>query len=259
MAKKKDPHADKKRAALRAFIERNNLTPTRWAEDAGIRESTLRNYLKGISSSLTHSTAEKLAARAGVTVDQLFAPASNARNTGRLPEHAEIHEIDSLQPEQVSFPPGLAPIAEVDVRAGMGGGGEVDAINHVTDSGYSISKDAVKVTWGVPEAYLRELGVSVAGAFMFRVQGDSMTKPDGSGIHSGDLVIADTHDRRPSPPGIFALWDGFGTIVKRLEFIMGSEPARLMIASDNPNHRTFERAMDEVNIIGRLVWYGRRL
>ena len=180
-------------------------------------------------------------------------------STYKKPVHKLQKGIDPQPSDDAQFPTGVIKVEQVDIRAGLGGGGEVDSENETVGGGYTVSKDAVIATWGVPDIYLRELGTRRDGVFLFRVQGDSMEKPDGSGIHSGDIVLADTNDKRPSPPGIFAVWDGLGTIVKRIEYIMNSEPARVKIRSDNPNHDSYERTLEEVNIIGRCVWYGRRL
>ena len=146
-----------------------------------------------------------------------------------------------------------------DIRAGLGGGGLVEAVNHVDGTGHTMSRDAVKSVWNVPKLYLHELGLSEQGLYLFRAVGDSMTRTDGSGINSGDILLADTKDRHPSPPGIFALDDGFGVVVKRLEFIAYSDPPRMSIRSDNPAHASYELPAEEVRVIGRCVWYGRRL
>ncbi|MFD2205807.1 XRE family transcriptional regulator [Kiloniella antarctica] len=157
---------------------------------------------------------------------------------------------------QLAPAPGCDPVAEIAVRGGMGGGGEAGvAYSHDGHGGTAIADD-VKGNWFMPSDYLRsELSVSPAAARIIEVQGDSMTPT----LHSGDRVMIDTNDQRPSPPGIFALWDGIGVVVKRLEHVPNSEPALLRISSDNPNHAEYQRTFDEVNIIGRIIWYGRRV
>lgn len=154
---------------------------------------------------------------------------------------------------------GTAQIGEVDIRAGLGGGGFVEAVNRGTEGGQVVSEDALKGVWQVPAYYLREMGLTERGLYLFRAVGDSMTRPDGGGIHSGDILLADTKDKHPSPPGVFALDDGFGVVVKRLEFIAYSDPAKISIRSDNPAHKSYELPADEVRVIGRCVWYGRQL
>jgi phage repressor protein C with HTH and peptisase S24 domain/DNA-binding Xre family transcriptional regulator len=190
---------------------------------------------------------------------QLYLHPDDAAAHDEIPVHKRRKGVDPTLSQGAHFPTGVTKVEQVDIRAGLGGGGEVDSVNHTDGGGYTVSKDAVTATWGVPDSYLGELGVKRNGIFLFRVLGDSMQRPDGSGIHSGDIILADTFDKKPSPPGIFALWDGLGTVVKRIEYIMNSDPARVKIRSDNPNHESYERTLEEVNIIGRCVWYGRRL
>ena len=138
----------------------------------------------------------------------------------------------------------------------MGGGGEA-AVSYSPDgSGGMAIADDVKGNWFLPSEYLRsELSVSPAAARIIEVQGDSMTPT----LHSGDRVMIDTNDQRPSPPGIFALWDGIGVVVKRLEHVPNSDPPLLRISSDNEKHCEYQRTFEEVNIIGRVIWYGRRV
>src|SRR5262249_34229490 len=129
----------------------------------------------------------------------------------------------------------------------------------VDGDGRPMSRDAVKSVWQVPKLYLRELGLTDNGLYFFRAVGDRMTRPDGGGINSGDILMADTKDRHPSPPGIFALHDGVGVVVNRLEFVANSEPPRICIKPANPAHAIYELPAEEVRVIGRCVWYGRQL
>lgn len=181
---------------------------------------------------------------------------------------SEIAKLISLDEKLSSAEPsedadflntGTVPIREIDLRAGLGGGGLTEAVNTLTGSGQVVSEDRVKGVWQLPAYYLSEMGLSGAGLYLFRAIGDSMTRMDGGGIHSGDVLLADTKDRHPSPPGIFALHDGFGVVVKRLEFLAYSDPPRLSVRSDNPAHANVELMAEEVRVIGRCVWYGRGL
>lgn len=91
---------------------------------------------------------------------------------------------------------------------------------------------------------------------LIEVIGDYMYDPsDPSAVGSllpGDCVVVDTSDTRPSPPGAFAVFDGAGVSLKMLEVIPNSEPTTLRISGRNPRYACFERAMDDVEIIGRI-------
>ncbi|MCZ4279782.1 LexA family transcriptional regulator [Kiloniella laminariae] len=153
-------------------------------------------------------------------------------------------------------PKGSDSVAEIDVRGGMGGGGEAGVAYHPDGKGDVSIADDIRGNWSLPSEYLRtELHVQPTAARIIEVQGDSMTPT----LVSGDRVMIDINDQRPTPPGIFALWDGFGVVVKRIEHIPNTDPPLLRISSDNANHAEYQRTFDEVNIIGRVIWYGRRM
>lgn len=92
-----DRNSESLRRHLRAFMKKHGLNANRWAKRAGLSEGTIRNFLKGNSSSLRSVTLEKLASAAGVTVGEL------------LGEHA----------------PGMRTTQDITIRAvvesGMGG------------------------------------------------------------------------------------------------------------------------------------------
>lgn len=147
-------------------------------------------------------------------------------------------------------------IPEVDVRAGAGLGGEAILENFVGDAGDVASREMVAGQWQLPPSYLgHELGVRRHNARIVAVEGDSMSPT----LFSGDRILVDISRKMPSPPGIFALWDGLGLVVKRVEYIPHSDPATVRIISDNPAHAPYERTVEEAHIIGRVIWVGRRL
>lgn len=150
-------------------------------------------------------------------------------------------------------------IAEIDVRAGAGLGGESALENLTSENGHTFSSDVVKGEWHFPPEYLSEVRVQPKSVRIIEITGDSMTRADGGGLHSGDRAMVDLSDKNPTPPGIFALWDGFGMVVKRLERVPRSDPAAIRLISDNPLHQPTVLTADEVNIIGRIVWFARRL
>lgn len=147
-------------------------------------------------------------------------------------------------------------IAEIDVRAGMGLDGEALAEYRPDRNSEATLGDAVLGEWQMPNDYLRvELRATPDDLRIIEVEGDSMTPT----LQTGDRVMINLRARIPSPPGIFALWDGLGVVCKRVEHIQGSDPPRLRIISDNDHHATYERTIEEAHIIGRVVWLGRRL
>ena len=137
----------------------------------------------------------------------------------------------------------MAEIVELDIRVSAGGG----AMN---EDGKPIG------TWMIPAAVLE--GQTTAPFTKLRiitVISDSM-EPD---LPAGTRVMVDTEDRRPTPPGVFVLWDGLGLVVKRIEHIPKSDPPRLKIKSDNPRYDAYELTADEAEIQGRVIGRWHRM
>jgi phage repressor protein C with HTH and peptisase S24 domain len=145
-------------------------------------------------------------------------------------------------------------VLEVDVRAGAGGGG-IAGIVEAQDGEQTISQDAVRGHWLVPPEYLKELGVEARSTRIVEVRGDSMSPT----LESGDRVMVDLRDVIPSPPGVFALFDGLGDVVKRVEPIFDDGEPRYLISSDNERHKAYERIPEEIRIIGRVVWRAQKM
>lgn len=146
--------------------------------------------------------------------------------------------------------PGLAAterISEIDVRGGAGI--EIDHW-HRDEHGNMARTDGVRGIWTVPAPFLRStLGAQPHGVFIIEVVGDSMDPT----LRPGDRVFVDTNHTRPSPPGIFAIYDGYGIVVKRLELLPETDPPRVRLISDNRNHQPYEASLADARIIGRVA------
>ncbi len=188
-----------------------------------------------------------------ITRDELYAlagakPLDGDATARRSRRHAQPTDV-----RQLEMP---LDYTEVDAIAGAGLGGEAVLENFSPDGRTQVAREAALAAWRFPAPYARaELGVSPEHGRIIKVVGDSMAPT----LLTGDRVMIDTRDRRPSPGGLFALWDGLGVAVKRLDHIPNSDPPAVKILSDNPAHPAYERTADEINIIGRVVWFARRL
>lgn len=87
------------------------------------------------------------------------------------------------------------------------------------------------------------------------IEGDSMS-PD---YLSGDQLLIHRRKTSISQPGTFCLWDGDGYVIKDLEKIYDTEPAKVRVMSRNERYREVERLADEIQIMGRVIWFGRRV
>lgn len=99
-----------------------------------------------------------------------------------------------------------------------------------------------------------ELRARPIDLLLIEARGTSM-EPD---FHHGDQILVDKRDCNPVQPGAFALWDGDGYVVKFVERVP-RKSGKYRIFSADQRLSSFEVDASDVQIMGRPVWFGRRL
>ena len=166
-------------------------------------------------------------------------------------DQAELGGVQGATDAGVALAPSSAQgIAEVEVRAGAGGGG-IPVEHYETDeNGNTALTEGVRGHWHLPDQVTREVMHSAPNHLrIFEVIGDSMEPR----LFEGDRVFVDTRYRVPAPEGMFALWDGYSVVIKRVQVVRDSDPQRIRIISANESYQAYEATIDEVNVIGRYV------
>lgn len=154
------------------------------------------------------------------------------------PQAAPEHMIQEVGEEYA-----LVPL--YDVRAAAGHGAVVEE-EKVTDS------LAFKRQW-----IHQELHANPADLYLIYVDGESMEPT----LRPGDVILVDRRSAQAVPrDGIYVLRMDGSLLVKRLQRLPGR---KVKVTSDNPAYEPFELALDapgeDLAIIGRVVWSGRRM
>lgn len=200
------------------------------AEEIGVTQPTVSRWLKG--SKPEYDKMEKI-------VDLAREHGLIGENVGRDEAMAEVNRPNDVIPE-------------IDVTAGLGGGGLTLLEQGGSSNGMTFSREVVRDHWRLPGWVMARMGAKVSHVAAFPVQGDSMLPT----LEDGDVIFVDTRHRVPSPPGIYALADEFGgVVVKRLEVVSrpGAEEVIVSVISDNERHKPRELMLSEMAIIGRYV------
>lgn len=178
------------------------------------------------------------------------------RSPRRLPEEIRLRlaELTGERPDGFLDPrlrqlhgtsePLRLPVPLLDVSAAAGGGRIGDDAN-ADDSALAFPPMLLRRITSAPTSSLRLITIS----------GDSMAPT----LEDGDMVMIDIGRTSPSPPGIFVLDDGVGLVAKRVDAVPNSFPQQLRLSSDNPAYSNYQRRIDEVRILGRVVWFARSL
>lgn len=134
--------------------------------------------------------------------------------------------------------PDLVPIEQIDLAYGMGASFTDGPINSEV---MHFPRPWVEAITSSPPALLT----------WARGRGDSMVPT----IHDGDIVLLDRSQRRViEQDALWAYTVGDLGAIKRLR-IKGD---RVVILSDNPSVPADEEPIDEVNIVARVIFVGRR-
>jgi phage repressor protein C with HTH and peptisase S24 domain len=197
----------------------------------GKNPAYLQQFLfRGTPKSLSDDTRTALADHLGVDEEEL-------EHNFSLPR-----AVRRRAPTTMPADP-FVSIPEIDIRAAAGGG--------------AINEDLPPVigTWQLPRQLLeRDLRANHCDVHMMEVRGDSMLPT----LSDGDRILVDKSQKAPSPPGIFVLHDGAGLVVKRLELVAG-ERTRIRLHSDNALYTAYDCDVEEVHMVGRVLWAAKRL
>lgn len=150
-------------------------------------------------------------------------------------EPADIHERAAGDvAESVDLP-------EVDIAFAMGGGLVLEDHSNVR-------------TIRFPKDWIRGLiKGSFAQLFVARGEGDSMEPT----LRDGDVIIVDTSQQSiNSQDRLWALSYGDLGMIKR---VIAEPGGGLLVKSDNPAAGNFTAHDGEVQVVGRVVWIGRRV
>ena len=212
---------------LRARIRQLGMSVADVARAAGVNRSFVYDILRGRSQV---PNLEKLTGIAQVVkVDLEWLLSGKGR-------------VEGDDPITEDYKNDFVAIQYASARPSMGGGAIVED-EHGVGRDFHFRRSWIRDRLKAAPSMMRVMGV----------KGDSMTPT----LQDGDVVLVDMNQRSPVPPGVFVLHDGMGLVAKRLEYVPMSEPSRVRIISDNQQYSTYECTSEEVNIVGRVRWYGR--
>lgn len=189
---------------------------------SGMSGGSVSDYMSGASTPNLERVA-RLADALGVSAEWLA-----FGNTSSVGEDHATYSCDDF-----------IYVPRLDVSASAGHGAFVD-------------REKERCRLAFRRDWLTREGISTNDLAVIEARGDSMEPT----IGSGDLLLIDLAQRNPAIPGIFVLRTDDTLLVKRLQLdLRGQVVAR----SDNHAYGELVASPDEIDVIGRAVWSGRRL
>ncbi len=211
---------------LRLAMEKCGISSAELAKRADVKTSFLYDVISGKSANPSPLKLARVAEQLGISLAWLVGSGMAADSQpGKTPH-----------PDYVAVPRAV-------LAAASSGGTVISAAQE--DEIYHFRKDWIETHLCAKSENLR----------LFQVSGDSMEPT----LCHNDIALIDTARKTPTPPGIFLLYDGFGLVPKRLEYLTQPQPPRIRIISDNPQYSSYDRSVEETFIIGRVVWFAREM
>lgn len=198
------------------------------ALSAGMNHTAVRDILSGKTSNPRSDTVDRLAAALGIDTVTLLTS---------LPEDAGIMRVglDKEAPDESA----LVPVYDVQASAGHGAFVEYEA------QAYGLA---------FPPDYLGKLTrSSPKNLAIISVKGESMEPT----LLDDDIVLLDMSKLSLGFDGLFVLSFDETLHVKRVG--RSARPGHITIISDHPKYPAIERAISDTKVVGKVLWYGRKV
>lgn len=189
--------------------------------------------------SVPYEQVEKVARAKGLSLDYLMLGRQNLQVEDASPSYvfSQHQQGDGIAPE------GFILVPRYNVSGSMGNG-------HVIQSEQIVDHLAFRAEW-----VRTELGTSPNHLVLISAVGDSMEPT----LRAHDLLLIDRSVMSVKQDSIYAFAVDGELRVKRIQRLFDGS---LIIKSDNPDYTTetlTPQQSETINIIGRVVWSGRRM
>ena len=209
-------------------------------EMPGRSQSALARFMGFTSAAIVNRMCKGERTISAEEADKIRAYLSGTIRPNRQSDNAEPSHIGNTPDLPRSDPERAYVSVEVlPTYAGMGGGGTGDGDLETA----LISRHLVQ----------DELRAKPSDLILINVRGNSM-EPH---FRHGDQLLVDRRDVSPTQPGPFAVLYSDGYVVKNVAWI--ERRSKLRLSSSNPEFGYEDFDPDEVKILGRPVWFARRL
>lgn len=215
----------------------NVISAKKLAEALEIHRSTIQNYLNG-KSEPNWSTIHDIARVTETDVGWLMGLSDEPVLSGPKPSLVPTDELSTIAND-----PSFSLVPRYDVSASAGHGSLID-------------QEAILGYMAFQTSWLRlTMGVNPDDLSLINAAGDSMEPT----IRSGDLLLLDNSVNSLEDDGVYAIRINEFLSVKRLQL---NYQGGIEIRGDNPLYNTQiidQSTADGIQIVGRVLWFGRRL
>lgn len=104
--------------------------------------------------------------------------------------------------------------------------------------------------WQIPASILSKRTKAQPEQIKVIAVEDNMMKPD---YNLGEFVMVDLSDKKPAPPGVFLVTDGFGHMLRHCSYIPRSEPPKIKVSANDADFHAQILREGEFEILARVI------
>jgi phage repressor protein C with HTH and peptisase S24 domain len=208
-----------------AYLQSHNLSVSKLAERCGLSQPGLRDLMLKDRSSPRADTLVKIAQGMEVPIEEILRLVFGNAVELRTPEKAFDRDY------------ALVPRYSVYVSAGNGAPIEYEQVEELL----ALHRDWIR----------RELNANPDQLYVLNVVGQSMEPL----LRAGDLVFVDRSCRQRRTDGVYVLRLDGCLLVKSLQWLPGG---KVRVQSENPAFENYTVGAQDLEVLGRVVWAGRR-
>jgi len=240
--KVRDPNFDRAKHNSDLFIDRlkellGDESQRSFAQAVGVADGTLRAWLSGKAEPSMQAIIA-IASYKNVSIDWLLVGKSSTVKPEGTTEPPNGYNTASLAPSSPD-PNDYCYVPLYDVYASAGNGALID-------------QEQIKSQLAFKQSWFRgEMGLNPKDCCLIYVTGDSMEPT----LHKNDVVMLDRSDTTYIEDGVYCLRFDGGLVVKRVQ---RANATQIKVMSDNPIYEPYIIGITDAEIIGKVVWAGKR-
>lgn len=132
-----------------------------------------------------------------------------------------------------------------------GSAGQSKSAYVIETLGHTLSdQDNFAGEWAIPASIISQKTRATPEQIKIFQIHETVMEPE---FRKGEHVVVDLSDKKPSPPGVFVISDGFGFLVRSCAFVPSSSPPQIKISAAQKDFEPHIFGEEEIEITGRVI------
>ncbi len=123
-------------------------------------------------------------------------------------------------------------------------------VANANDVASSVAAQMSQESWVIPSSILEQRANTAAENISIYTIEDSFMEPD---FIRGEHVLVDMSKQTPSPPGCYAISDGYGVFLRFCEIVHGQTPTEIKLHTCSEAFSPQKIPLENIKVLGKVV------